>query len=271
MLFSKYPKLTLLLLNILAAVIITVVIGYFVLDALDKYTMHGHSISVPAFQDLTWEEAQQLAKKNNLRVIIVDSIYDEKALPGTIQEQYPINGAKVKANRMIQLTVCAQNPEQVIFPQLNNSSYRQTLQTLQAKGFQIGNIEYAPSEFKNLVLHLKYKDNDIEAGSLLRKGVKIDIVLGNGGNEINYVTLPQLCGLKVRDAIRLLQENYLNVGQITPDNSLKNNSDINSAVVCFQQPAFQPGTNVPAGSYIDLEVTQNKNRIAALDSLIVTE
>lgn len=63
MLFSKYPKLTLLLLNTLAAVIITVVIGYFVLGALDKYTMHGHSISVPAFQDLTWEEAQQLAKK----------------------------------------------------------------------------------------------------------------------------------------------------------------------------------------------------------------
>lgn len=271
MLFSKYPKFTFLLANLSVAVVILVIAGYITLNCLDDYTLHGHSVSVPSFQDLNREEAEVLARKNNLKVVVVDSVYDEKAIPGTVQEQYPLHGAKVKANRTIQLTVCAYNPEQVLFPQLNNSSYRQTLQTLEAKGFRIGHIEYAPSEFKNLVLQLKHEGRDVEAGTLLRKGSRIDIVLGNGGNEVNYVSLPQLCGLKTREAIKRLQENYLNIGQIVPDKSLSKEKDFHSAVIFAQQPTYFPNTAIPAGSIIDLEITRDKKRIAALDSLIVTE
>lgn len=271
MLLSKYPKLTFFLLNLSIAVLLLLLTGYIVMQRLDSYTRHGYSISVPAFYNLTREEANRLAEKNDLKVIIVDSLYDEKAIPGTVREQYPLNGEKVKANRMIQLTVSAYNPEQVIFPQLNNSSYRQTLQILKAKGFQIGNIEYAPSEFKNLVLQLKYNDREIEPGTFLRKGVKIDIVLGDGGNEVNYVSLPRLCGLKTQDAIRQLQENYLNIGEIVPDFNAGKDPDISSAIVYVQEPAYFPNTTVPAGSYINLQITRDKKRIAALDSLIVTE
>lgn len=267
----RHRKLKIVLLNLLIAVIVLVAIGCFVMSSLGKYTMHGYSITVPSFQDMTEEEAAQLAQKTNLRVMVVDSVYDDYAAPGTVQEQYPSVGAKVKGNRMIQLTVCSQNPEQVAAPNLNNSSYRQALQTLKAKGFQVGSIGYAPSEFKNLVLYLKNAGNLVEGGAFLRKGAKIDIVLGDGGNAVNYVALPKLSGMRVRDAINLLQESYLNIGMITRDNSLRGNADMLSAVVCFQDPEFRPGKNVPAGSSVDMEVTLNRQRIAALDSLIITE
>lgn len=271
MFFSKYPKIAFLLINVVVAAVILVIAGYLTLRHLDSYTLHGYSITVPSFHHLNRKEAEELARKNNLKVVIVDSIYDEKAVPGSVQEQYPSSGAKVKALRTIQLTVCAYNPEQVLFPQLNNSSYRQTLQTLEAKGFRIGKIEYAPSEFKNLVLQLRHEGREIEAGSLLRKGSRIDIVLGDGGNAVNYVPLPQLRGLKTREAIKRLQENHLNIGQIIPDKSLNKEKDFHSAVIFAQHPAYLPHTNVPAGSSVDLEITRDKKRIAALDSLIVTE
>ena len=83
----KYPKLTFFLLNLLIALLLLTGIGYFVLHYLDNYTRHGYSISVPSFRDLTPKQAEELAAHHKLQVIVIDSIYDENALPGTIQEQ----------------------------------------------------------------------------------------------------------------------------------------------------------------------------------------
>lgn len=271
MVFSKHPKLYFLLLNFLVAILLIFLLGVFVMSSLDKYTMHGYTISVPAFYNLSFQEAQQLAERKQLKVMIVDSLYDENALPGTVQEQYPQSGAQVKANRMIQLTVNASGPEQIVFPNLNNSSYRQTLQTLKSLGFKIGKIEYAPSEFKNLVLILKYQEQEIEAGTPVKKGATIDIVLGSGSNGDNYVPLPCFYKMKLNEAITVLQENYLNLGEIIPDNSIQNGNDRFFAIIYQQDPPCEENTTLPAGTPVNLYLTLDKKKLEALDSLQMEE
>ena len=60
---KKFPaRLTFYLLNLLAAILLVCVIGYFVLSHLESYTQHGQFIPVPAFNDLTVEEAHAVAR-----------------------------------------------------------------------------------------------------------------------------------------------------------------------------------------------------------------
>lgn len=264
---SKHPKLTFFLLNLSAAVVLLFIGGYFVLSRLDDYTSHGKYIAVPAFQMLSPEEAGRIAEKNNLRVMVTDSLYDDAAEPGVVLEQYPLNGAHVKANRLIQLIVNAHSPEKVPFPQLNNAPYRQSMQTLQAKGFRVGKISYAPSEFRNLVLGLQYKGETVLPGTLLQKGAVIDLVLGDGGGR-NRVATPRLQGLQLSQALATLKESYLNTGEIIPDGSVQG-SGTAMAVVYMQSPDPESQPEIEAGTYVQLYITLNKEKIQALDSLLI--
>lgn len=261
-------KLKFFLLNLVVAVIIIIAIGVIVLFQLDTYTHHGESIAVPEFSDMTPSEAEALAKHHNLKIKVIDSLYDDHAKPGVVLEQYPENGARVKENRLIHLTINAQSPEKLVFPNLKNSAFRQTLQTLESRGFKIGRIEYGDSEFKNLVLKLKHNGSDVEPGTLLPKGTAIDIVLGNGYGS-NTIIVPRLAGKKLREAISLAQQSYMNIGEIIPDASVKTPGDRQAAVVYQQSP---DATNITqAGSPVNLYITLQKSKIANIDSLIVTE
>ena len=264
---KKLPaKLTFLLLNFAIAILLICGIAMYVLHWLDDYTQHGRSIAVPEFYDLTREEAEALATYNHLRIQIVDSIYNENAKPGTVVEQYPSSGARIKENRLIHLTMNAHNPEKVALPNLQNAAYRQTLQTLETKGFTIGQISYIPSEFKNLVLGLQHEGQDVYPGNLLSKGATIDILLGDG-NSSNLVYIPSLLGKSLKEATDMVRKAYLNIGEIIPDGSIDSHSDKNTAFVYEQNPV--KNSQVPAGSVVSFYITRNQQKIAALDSLMV--
>ena len=262
------PKIKFLAINIAIAIVLIFILGYIVLSRLDNYTQHGQFIVVPSFSQLTPEEAYQLALQKQLRVQVIDSLYDAEAQPGTILEQSPPAGSPVKENRLIHLIINSNNPEKVVFPNLQNTAYRQTIQTLQARGFQIGRIEYAPSEFKNLVLHLKYKGEIIAPESMLTKGAVIDIVLSSGNGK-NTVTVPSFTGKNVREAMEILRKSFLNIGEIIPDASITDKNNIQSAII-YQQEPLRDAT-VEAGSDMNFHITLQKDRITALDSLTVTE
>ena len=263
-----HPKLKCLLLNTIIATVLVCGIGIYTLLWLSNYTQHGSSISVPLLYDMTPEEAKAVANHVKLQVVIIDSIHDSQAKPGTIVEQYPSDGSKVKENRLIHLTINASNPEKVMFPNLRNAAYRQTLQTLSSRGFKIGRLEYVPSEFQNLVLKLKNNGIEIQAGSLLNKGSVIDIVIGSGKGS-NRIYTPQLKGKNLNEALHIIQESYLNIGKIIPDESINRNSKKHSAIVYQQYP--QRNSYIKGGSAIDLHITLDKEKIMLLDSLMIRE
>ena len=262
---KKIPaKLKFYLLNLAIAIVLICGITLAVLFWLDKYTEHGSFIAVPALYDFTPEEAEAVATHERLRVQVVDSLYDEDAKPGTVVEQYPASGSHVKEGRMIHLTINARNPEKVVFPNLQNAAYRQTIQTLEARGFKIGHIEYVPSEFRNLVISLKNNGNEVQPGTLLSKGSTIVIVLGSGEGS-NMVYVPQVTGKTLKEAIDMIRKSYLNIGEIIPDGSITNQTDKNTAFVYQQNPGFN--YSVEGATPVNLYITLKKEKLAALDSL----
>lgn len=256
------------LFNLLAALVVCVGISYYVLECLEDYTQHGYSVAVPSFYAMTPEEALEVADYDGLRVQIVDSLYDDDAKPGTVVEQYPQAGERVKENRLIYLTMNARNPEKIVFPNLKNAAYRQTLQTLHTRGFTIGSIVYAPSEFRNLVLAFKYEGREVQAGDLLPKGARIDIVLGRGKGD-NMVYVPRVLGKTLAEATDMVRMSYLNLGEIVPDGSIRDRGEYAGAIVYRHYPGGERA--VQAGSPVKLYITRQEDAIAALDSLMVTE
>ena len=254
---KKIPaKFKFFLINLLVALILVCGISTYVLYWLDDYTEHGSFITVPSLQNFTPEEAQTITAQMGLKIQVIDSLYDDNIEPGAIVEQYPTPGSYVKEGRMLHLTINARNPEKVVFPNLKNAAYRQTLQTLEARGFQIGKIEYIPSEFRNLVLALKHNGVDVLPNELLAKGAIINTT----------VTVPFLLGKKLKDAINLIRKSYLNIGEVIPDGSITPENRSNSII--YQQ---NPDTEFPIeqGSAIDLYITADKEKITALDTILI--
>ena len=269
--FLKKGHIIVLLINIAIACIVLFLIGYIVLKRLDKYTNHGYYITVPELRGFTPDEAESFAKDKNLQILVIDSIYDNYAKPGTIVEQFPSPNAHVKNNRAIQLTINANAPEKIIFPNLRNVAFRQSLQRLKNLGINVGRIEYAPSNFKNLVLDFKYKGNIIEPNSLIQKGETVDIVLGNGNTSNDQVAIPLLVGKTLAEAKALLLRAFLNVGEILPDNTVKSGADQSTAIVYQQMPEFEENMTMKMGGDITLYLTKDKEKIMALDSLSIEE
>ena len=269
--FFKKGHIIVLLINIAVACILLFLIGYIVLNRLEKYTNHGYYITVPELRGLTPDEAEPFAKEKNLQILVIDSIYDNNAKPGTIVEQFPSPNAHVKNNRAIQLTINANAPEKIIFPNLRNVAFRQSLQRLKNLGLNVGRIEYVPSNFKNLVLDFKYEGNIIEPNSLIQKGETVDIVLGNGNTSNDQVAIPSLVGKTLAEAKAILLQAFLNVGEILPDNTIKTEADQFMAIIYQQEPEFEENMTMKMGGDITLYLTKDKEKIMALDSLSIEE
>ena len=233
--FFKKGHIIVLLINIAVASIVLFVIGYIVLNRLEKYTNHGYYITVPELRGLTPDEAKPFAKEKNLQILVIDSIYDNNAKPGTIVEQFPSPNAHVKNNRAIQLTINANAPEKIIFPNLRNVAFRQSLQRLKNLGLNVGRIEYIPSNFKNLV------------------------------------AIPSLVGKTLAEAKAILLRAFLNVGEILPDNTIKTEADQSTAIIYQQEPEFEENMTMKMGGDITLYLTKDKEKIMALDSLSIEE
>lgn len=147
------------------------------------YTHHGKSVQVPSFMGLTTSEAMAKGREYNFTIVISDSVHVEKAEPGTIIDQVPEPGMKVKQNRKIFLTINAMVAEEIRMPSVVDVSYRHALVILENSGLIPGNVSYEASEFKDLVLRVRYNGNEIRPGEKINKGRVVDLVLGSGISE----------------------------------------------------------------------------------------
>lgn len=262
----KFLKSKWFFINIIAAVILIAVIIYVVMLSLDSYTRHDQYLQVPDFKGISKIKSEKIAKARNIRVKVIDSLYIKNCEPGSVIDQHPKAGHNIKENREIKLTICSSKPESVPFPNLKNSPYRQTLNTLNGLGFNVGKISYIESSYKNLVLDLKFKNDTIAPGTLIEKGSVIDIVLGKGG--YNTVLVPLVLGKKLRDAKENILYSYLNVGKVYYDKSIKNEDDRKKATIWKQSPEYQKNFRIDAGRKVTLWMTLDKDRLAIADTII---
>lgn len=193
------------------AIVLTIFIMWFTLKALGIYTKHGQSIDVPDFKGKIISELPDYADDYDVTYEIIDSVYDSSLPKGSVIMQDPASGTKVKDGRKVYLTVVAMKQEMVEMPDLLDLTLRQSSAMLETYGLLVGKLKYVPDIARNAVLQQKFNGERIEEGTLIAKGSKIDLVLGQGEDN-EKVEVPDVYGMKQGEAIRMLKVNSLNVG-----------------------------------------------------------
>jgi len=233
------------------AVLLTIILIWLTMAMLSFYTNKGENISTPDLKGLSINEVKSLTDKDNLRFSIEDTIYRKEVRPGTVVKQNPSAGHKIKPNRIIYITLASSSPEQAEIPKLTDVSMRQACVLLESKGFALGNIEFRPSEFNDLVLEQKYNGQSIPPGSRLNNGSTIDLVVGKSmsGGE---TTIPDLTALSLNAAREILKQKALNAGSIIYDSSIHTTDDTLNTIVWKQLPMPDSTKRISTGLSVDL-------------------
>lgn len=170
-----------ILVSLLLMLVIVLILVFISMKGLNIYTKHDESINVPNVKGSQEEIAATILAKSDLSYEIVDSVYRNDGEPGAVLEQIPKEGSKVKRERTIYLVIQAKGKQMVSIPSLKDYSRRQAEAQLQALGFPNISIIEEPSQFKGVVIKVLYRGKEVEPGSSIPKGSRIELVVGAGG------------------------------------------------------------------------------------------
>jgi beta-lactam-binding protein with PASTA domain len=243
--------------NFITANLVVAIILFAVYLWMSSYTDHGETIEVPNLNGKNFNQAKSILESLKLRVAIMDSVFDLSKPKGSIIEQNPSNGAKVKENRTVYLTLNAFQAPQVTVPNLKDASLRQAKAIIEVVGLQVGNITFTPDIAKNAILRYSYKGQNVKHGMQVPFGSKIDLTVGNGLNG-ETIEMPCLFGMKNNEAHNKLKDLSLSLGAEIFDSSV---NDSSLARVYKQTPSYTNGAKINKGNTIDLYYTEDETKI----------
>lgn len=168
-------------LNVVAAVVvfIALIVGAFAL--VDAYTRHGQVVQVPDVSQLSWEQARRTLRREGLKGVVEDSLYDEHLLPGVVMQQRPVAGSYVKPGRHIALTINRSSAASVALPDLvRNTTIRLAEQQLRQLGFRLTEPVYVSDEPLDLVLAIRQNGRLLRAGEMVSPSYPLTIEVGEG-------------------------------------------------------------------------------------------
>ena len=173
---KKHPILFNFLLILLAGWIVI----WITLIALDSWTDHGKYEVVPNMKGLSYSQAQKALLATGLQAELSDSVYDNSTAPGTVIEQSPRAKTKVKPGRVVYLTINAFSPKMVVVPSLMDMSLRQARSVLEGLGIKNIKVSYVASEYKDLVMGVKFNGIQLKPGARIPATATVTIEVGQG-------------------------------------------------------------------------------------------
>ena len=238
-----------ILVHLAVVVGVALVLLFGAMFLLDLGTQHNKEISVPDFNNMTIPEAEALAKKADVRLDVVDSVFVKRMTKGAVFKQNPLAGSMVKKGRRILLTINAHTTKTVEVPNLKGWSLRQATSVLQSRGLTLGRLIYQSGEATDNVI-----GQSLEAGRRVETGTPVDLRLELNSKDY-YTLVPKLNGAAYMTAVDAIHGNSLNVGNVICDTSVVTYSDSLRAVVYNQKPASQ--YKIRKGSPVTIYLTKN--------------
>ena len=170
--------------NLLAMAVVVVLLLVGVKYALDVYTHHGESLTVPSVKHKKYKDAERILDDLGLVVVVSDTGYVKTLPPDCILEQSLMPGQVVKSGRIVYVVVNASSTPTLTIPDvIDNSSYREARARLTAMGFKVGDPEYVPGE-KDWVYGIKCKGRLVSAGQRVPVDAFIIIQVGDGMRDM---------------------------------------------------------------------------------------
>lgn len=251
-----------ILINFLIAVAVTFILLAILLIGLRQYTQHGVEITVPEITELYLEEARIILESEGLHIKVIDSTYSTKVPQGTIVEQTPLAGSKVKHGRTIYVIQNAQMRRPVFIPELRDISLRQAQATLKTLGLVVDSIIYEPSAYRDIILDIRVDNESVNMGQRLEEGSKVVLIVGKGrGTE--EVTIPNIVGKSLDEARSWLLSHALTVGVVEYDLP-PTEENIQMYMVYSQEP--ESGTIVVEGSSVNLKLSMDIEKTVTADN-----
>ena len=219
-----------------------------VLIFLRFYTRHDKLIELPDLYSMDIYEADSVLKSNSLNYVVMDSVFNLEMPPLSVIDQNPKAGSFVKENRRIYLTIISKKKKEVQLPNLVDLTLRRAISKLKSIGLSAGNLSFVPDMAKNVVLEQSVNGIEVESGTFLTVGSKVDLVIGNGLSDV-MVNLPNLNGLTKEDAEILLQMNSINLGLVLYNDNVRDSS---TAVIYRQRPTASENKMINLGRNVDI-------------------
>lgn len=241
--------------NILVAIGVALVLLFGTLIWTRFYTNHGEAVQVPDLTGKYLEEAELELNELGLSYEVIDSVYLRSYKPGEIAEQTPVAGTFVKQNRKIYVVLNCRQKRLITLPDLIGESCRKAQSNLRAIGFNADSIRYKPYEFDGELLDILYNGRSVEKSEKIPDGSMLVLVVGQRDNE-NMVTVPNLIGLSYADAVSLINETELSIGNISYDVRPLSDTERQQYHVFLQTPPA--GAEVFRGKLVELKLSRSR-------------
>ncbi len=238
--------------NLLIAIAVFIGLVWFTLIMIDFYTNHGDTHKVPGVKGVNVEQAMDMLSRLDLKAVVIDSVYVKDKKLGTVIEQNPVEGSVVKPGRPIYLVVNSRSVRLIALPSVTDISIRQAEATLMSIGIKVSSIQYAPSEYKDLVLEVKYRGQSIIQGAKIPEGSSVVLVAGNGYGA-SATAVPSVLGMNLSAATDIISASSFVPGGVIYD--IEPNGDEELYLIYDQRPA--PGDSVASGSTINLWLSKD--------------
>lgn len=177
-------------LNILYMILAAVAFGWICMLFLDYWTFHGQERVVPDARNQSAAVAMNNVRSAGLKAVITDSIFDSYAAPGTVVEQTPIPGAKIKKGGSVYLTIVSYTPKMVTVPDFYNVSMRQAKSMFEGLGLPAVQVETVPSEYEGLVLGARYNGVALSPGARIPLAARVTLQVGSGLDMLEETGAP---------------------------------------------------------------------------------
>lgn len=237
-------------------------------------TRHGKIIEVPNFMGMSIEDAEGVARKSDLNLIVRDSIFDVDLPGGTIVDQLPktstVREVTVKPGRKIYVTVNAYTRRMVNIPYVAKQTLRQALNQIERSGLTVSRLVYeADMTSTDYVIKQKVDNREIlpttERKAPVGTGVTLHV---SYQHEEQNTQTPRLVGLSLQQAKNTLWDNGLNLAKVIYDDSVEDLIARRKARVYKQSSKI--GTSLRRGSEVTLYLTCDEN-LADSMSVIAAE
>ena len=215
----------------------------------------GKTYSVPNVIEMTLEQAQEVIIKNNLKYKVIQ-IETNEVENGMIIDQDPAAGTAVKKHTVIELTVAINNnkeedtvqlDEEVEIPDFSNMDSTQVMREIVKLGLLVGETEF---EYSDTVASGKVISQTPRAGSTVKQGQVIDLVISKGVEKVESIKIPSLIGMTVDEARATLEGLNLKLGS----NIKEEYSDTEAGYIIRQSLSI--GTMVQEGTKVDITISK---------------
>ena len=231
--------------NLLIILFLCVVLLWITFRLLDRYTRHDKVYTMPDFIGQNYQQVKHDYSKD-FNFILIDSVYPKGQEPGSIYQQDPLPGSKIKKGRNVYAIIVAVTPEKTTMPNLKGISLREAIGRLESSGLEVDYLDYVNYSYKNNVIEQYYQGQPIETGTELVKGSKIMLRVGIGADKTN-VKVPNLIGKTAEETKRLLNLAGLNLGKVEYEDS----DSLQYMCVRRMTPGPSSGSVKP-GTFVDI-------------------